>query len=81
VKLHIHQAIQGDRTVWEPSEECAKLLDDIDGLVDSLEVTHDGVIPSEENAILDELADEAMDEKRSSYTMHSNSAPHMFGHS
>ncbi len=81
VKLHIHQAIQGDRTVWEPSKECAKLLDDIDGLVDSLEVTHDGVIPSEENAILDGLADEAMDEKRSSYTMHSNSAPHMFGHS
>ena len=67
--------------MWEPSEKCAKLLDDIDGLVDSLEVTHGGVIPSEENAILDELAGEAMDEKRSSYTMHSNSAPHMFGHS
>lgn len=81
VKLHIHQAIQGDGSVWEPSRECAKLLDDIDGIVDSLEVTHDGVIPSEENAILDGLADEAMNEKRSSYTMHSNSAPHMFGHS
>ena len=67
--------------MWEPSRECAKLLDDIDGLVDSLEVTHDGVIPSEENDVLDELAGVAMDEKRSSYAMYSNSATHMFGHS
>jgi ribonuclease HI len=77
--------MQGSSTLPEGARElnrrCTKLLDDILTAADSLEVTLCSDNTSEHIDVVDRLVNEAMDEKRSGYTVHSNAAPHLYGHS
>ena len=61
---------------------CAKILDELKSVANSFTIGYSDEISSRENKeILDMLANEAMDEKRSWYTVQSNADLYRYGHS